>query len=79
VADIPQVEADAQQWHDAQVEADPEHEQFSSCWCCCWSCDPDATGDKGNPFYTAAQAGMRAERAASDTGSNSTSEEKRDL
>jgi hypothetical protein len=53
----------AQQWHDEQVTRDPEHEQFSSCWCCCWSCDPDATGDQGNPHFVSAQSAMRASMA----------------
>jgi len=43
--------AAAQRWHDEQVGADPEHEQFSSCWCCCWSCDPDAVEGEGNPYF----------------------------
>lgn len=50
----------AQQWHEDTVETDPLHEQFSSCWCCCWSCDPDARvfPNEGNPYYAAAVADM---------------------
>jgi hypothetical protein len=69
VADLPKAEVEAQRWHDEQVRVNPEHEQFSSCWCCCWSCDPDATGDSGNPHFALATAGMRAEAASRATGS----------
>lgn len=48
----------AQQWHDEQVKSHPDHEQFSSCWCCCWTCDPDAHepgSSAGNPHWDAAR------------------------
>lgn len=50
----------AQAWHEEQVADALEHEQFSSCWCCCWSCNPDATGDNGNPHFAEAQAAMKS-------------------
>ena len=52
----------AQRWHDEQVEADPDHEQWSSCWCCCISCDPDSGGGS-NPHWSAAQAAGLSEAA----------------
>jgi hypothetical protein len=55
-------EDDAQSWHDQRAAADLHHEQFSACWCCCWSCDPNAA-PPGNPHYTAAQASLRADMA----------------
>ncbi len=40
---ISEAERHAQAVHDEAVEADPEHEQYSTCWCCCISCsvNPD--------------------------------------
>jgi hypothetical protein len=52
----------AQQWHEEQVAADPEHEQFGSCWCCCLTCDPDGGAD-GNPYWHEAQKEGRREYA----------------
>lgn len=48
--------AAAQRWHQEQMGLDEAHEQHSSCWCCCISCDPDWFGVPagGNPFYAAA-------------------------
>lgn len=50
----------AQRWHEIEVENDEEHEQHSSCWCCCTSCDPDWQGPRPNPYWVAAQAAMKA-------------------
>lgn len=57
--ELTEPERRAARWHDEQVEADPEHEQFSSCWCCCISCDPDSGTGKANPHYDAARAAMK--------------------
>lgn len=54
-------EIKAQVWHEEQVELDPEHEKYASCWCCCKSCDPDWVQGAGNPYFTSAEAAMRAE------------------
>lgn len=28
-----------QQLHQARQQADPEHDPYSSCWCCCTDCE----------------------------------------
>lgn len=50
----------AQTWHEGREETDPEHsEVFSSCWCCCWKCDPDDNEAGGNPHWAAAVQASR--------------------
>lgn len=52
-------EAQAQRWHDTDHGNGPPG--YSSCWCCCESCDPDYQ-DRPNPFWSAATASLRAGR-----------------
>lgn len=48
---------DAQAWHERRAAQDPDHDRYSSCWCCCWSCDPELRGTGlGNPHWAAASA-----------------------
>jgi hypothetical protein len=51
-------EVAAARWHEERVRTDPDHEQFSSCWCCCWSCDPDSETGHANPYFIAAMTAM---------------------
>jgi hypothetical protein len=50
----------AAQWHD-QRAGDDGHGCYSSCWCCCTTCDPDWGGDNPNPHFNAAKAAVRTE------------------
>ena len=44
----------AQRWHERWSAVDPNHEKYSACWCCCWTCDPDADDGIPNPYYVTA-------------------------
>lgn len=36
-------ERNNQELHEARQQADPAHDPYSRCWCCCIDCDADLT------------------------------------
>ncbi len=70
-----ETEACAQRWHDTDhgrdrkkarrsygrtFRSEPDPGWVSHCWCCCEHCNPDWNLARPNPYWTMAQAEMRA-------------------
>jgi hypothetical protein len=47
----------AQAWHDER-----HHQEYSSCWCCCDSCNPDYGATEPNPYWEATPTWVRRAR-----------------
>jgi hypothetical protein len=58
MTDVPAI---AQQWHDERTEGNAHEGEYSSCWCCCATCEVS------NPHYDEARAAWRAESAEEAT------------